>query len=79
VANVIKVRDAVDIPIIGIGGISNGEDVVEFMLAGASAVQLGTINFMNPCAINDILEFLNAYLKQQKLVSVSDLISRLEK
>ncbi|MBN2601591.1 MAG: dihydroorotate dehydrogenase [Candidatus Marinimicrobia bacterium] len=79
VANVIKVRDSIKIPIIGIGGISNGEDVIEFMLAGASAVQLGTINFMNPCAVNEILEFLNTYLKQQKLTSVSDLIGRLEK
>lgn len=78
-ANVIKVRDAVEIPIIGIGGICNGEDVVEFMLAGASAIQLGTINFMNPCAINDILKFLTAYIKQQKLTSISDIIGRLEK
>jgi len=79
VANIIKVQNSVDIPIIGIGGISSGEDVVEFILAGASAVQLGTINFMNPYAVNDILEFLRVYMKQQKLMSISDLIGRFEK
>ena len=78
-ANVIKVREAVEIPIIGIGGISCGEDVIEFMLAGASAVQLGTINFTNPCVVNEILEFLTVYMKQQKLTTISDLIGRLIK
>jgi len=79
VANIIKVQNSVDIPIIGIGGISSGEDVVEFILAGASAVQLGTINFMNPYAVNDILDFLTAYMKQQKLTSINDLIGQLKK
>ena len=78
-ANVIKVREAVEIPIIGIGGISCGEDVIEFMLAGASAVQLGTINFTNPCVVSEILEFLTVYMKQQKLTTISDLIGRLIK
>lgn len=75
-ANVIKVREAVEIPIIGIGGISCGEDVIEFMLAGSSAVQLGTINFTNPCVVNEILEFLTFYMKQQKLTTINDLIGR---
>lgn len=75
-ANVIKVREAVEIPIIGIGGISCGEDVIEFMLAGASAVQLGTINFTNPCVVSEILEFLTVYMKQQKLTTINDLIGR---
>jgi len=78
-ANVIKVHDSVDIPIIGIGGISNGADVIEFMLAGAAAVQLGTVNFMNPHAVNDILEFLTTYMQRQQLTSLSELIGRVEK
>lgn len=78
-ANVIKVRDSVSIPIIGIGGISTGADVIEFMLAGAAAVQLGTVNFMNPHAVNDILEFLTTYMQRQQLTSLSELIGRVEK
>jgi len=58
IAHIIKAARVIDIPIIGIGGIQDGADVVEFLLAGASAVQLGTVNFFDPTAITGILAFL---------------------
>jgi dihydroorotate dehydrogenase (NAD+) catalytic subunit len=66
----------VSIPIIGIGGISCGADVVEFMLAGASAIQLGSVNFFNPLAIHEILDFLQQYLAKQKITSIRDLVGK---
>jgi dihydroorotate dehydrogenase (NAD+) catalytic subunit len=75
-ALLIKARKAVSIPIIGIGGISCGADVVEFMLAGASAIQLGSVNFFNPLAIHEILDFLQQYLAKQKITSIRDLVGK---
>lgn len=75
-AKVIKVSQVLDIPIIGIGGISSGEDVIEFMLAGASAVELGTVHFTNPKAILQIKKFLTNYCKKHKLKRVSDIIGQ---
>ena len=75
-AHIIKARKVIDIPIIGIGGISNGEDVIEFMLAGASAVQLGTVNFYNPCAIYEILNFIEQYMTQYKITSLQKIIGQ---
>ena len=74
---VYQVARAVTIPIIGIGGIATAEDAMEFMLAGASAVQVGTANFVNPRASEDVLEGISAYVRQQKLESVRDLIGAL--
>jgi len=76
IANIIKARKAIDIPIVGIGGIANGEDVVEFLLAGASAVQLGTVHFFDPNAVGKIHNFLQHYLKTQKINAVKDLIGQ---
>jgi len=56
-----EVAHAVDIPLIGMGGAATGTDVVEFMLAGATAVAIGTANFTNPCATIDALEELTHY------------------
>lgn len=78
-ANVIKVFSAVSVPIIGIGGICNGEDVIEFILAGATAVQLGTVNFMNPCAVDGIIRFIENYMQQQQFGAISDMIGCLER
>jgi dihydroorotate dehydrogenase (NAD+) catalytic subunit len=61
---VYDVHSAVKIPILGMGGISTGEDAVEFMLAGASAIAIGTANFANPLAPKKVLEGLTQYLKQ---------------
>ncbi len=77
-ANVIKVKQSVSIPIIGIGGISSGEDVIEFLLAGADAVQLGTVNFTNPAAILEILEYIEKYMLQNHIENLSDIIGGLK-
>lgn len=78
IANIIKAYQVIGIPIIGIGGISRGEDVIEFMLAGASAVQLGTVHFYNPLAINEILQFLEEYCSQNNILSIGDIIGKAE-
>lgn len=72
-AKVLEISRNVDIPIIGIGGISKWQDVIEFMIAGASAVQLGTINFVNPNAGIEMLADLVKYCQQNNLEKLSDL------
>ena len=69
---------AVDIPIIGMGGIMNYEDAIEFMLCGAAAVQIGTANFVNPAAYIDIIKGIKAYSEKNKLRSVKDIIGKLK-
>ena len=76
IANIIKANKAIDIPIVGIGGITTGEDVIEFMLAGASAVQLGTVHFFNPLAVEKIHKFLNQYLESQNIKSIKEIIGK---
>ena len=71
-----QVADAVAIPVIGIGGISTPEDAVEFMLAGASAVQVGTANFINPKATEEIIQGLGTHLTEKNMTSVQELIGR---
>jgi len=72
------VYNKVDIPIIGIGGIMTGTDVAEFMLCGASAVQVGTANFVDPASQSRILKEFIAYLRKKKLNKASDLIGKLK-
>ncbi len=74
---VYQVAQAVTIPIIGIGGIVTAEDAMEFMLAGASAVQVGTANFVNPRASEDVVDGIAAYVREQQLGSVRNLIGAL--
>ena len=74
---VYQVAQAVTIPIIGIGGIATAEDAMEFMLAGASAVQVGTANFVNPRASEEVVDGITAYVREQQLGSVRDLIGAL--
>ncbi|MFQ5934511.1 MAG: nitronate monooxygenase, partial [Dehalococcoidia bacterium] len=71
---VYKVAGAVDIPVIGIGGISNASDALEFIMAGASAVQVGTANFLNPRACFDVLEGLEDYMRKGDIDSLSSLV-----
>lgn len=71
---VYQVYEAVTIPIIGMGGISTWQDAVEFMLAGASAISIGTANFVNPSAPMDILAGLEDYCLQRGYDSVKDII-----
>jgi dihydroorotate dehydrogenase (NAD+) catalytic subunit len=68
----------VTIPIVGIGGIMTGADAAEFMLCGASAVQVGTANFVDPDAQKRILKELKAYLKNKDMKRASELVGRLK-
>jgi dihydroorotate dehydrogenase (NAD+) catalytic subunit len=78
VAMVHKVARAVDIPIMGIGGISDTADAVEFHLVGARALQVGTANFIDPDASMKIIAGLSDYLAQRKLSSIYDIIGKVE-
>ncbi len=69
---------AVNIPILGMGGISNGTDAVEFMLAGATAVAVGTANFVNPEATIDVVDGIAAYCEEQGVSDANELIGALE-
>ena len=69
---------AVSVPILGMGGVTTGTDAVEFMLAGATAVAVGTANFMNPQATVDVIEGIIDYCEKQGVNDVNDLIGALE-
>ena len=71
---VYQVRQAVDVPIIGMGGICSTEDAVEFFLAGANAVAVGTANFSDPSVTMKIADGLENYLKSRRLKNISDLV-----
>lgn len=75
---VYQVARSVSIPVIGIGGIETAEDALEFMLAGATAVQVGTANFINPKASEEVVEGISDYVIREKLHSVRELIGALE-
>jgi dihydroorotate dehydrogenase (NAD+) catalytic subunit len=77
-ANVHKVFKAVKIPVIGIGGIATAEDVVEFILAGASLVQIGTMNYQNPNLGAQLKEKLSQYFSQNGTYSIEDLIGKVD-
>lgn len=69
---------AVSVPILGMGGVATGTDAVEFMLAGATAVAVGTANFMNPQATVDVIDGIIDYCEEQGVNDVNDLIGALE-
>jgi dihydroorotate dehydrogenase (NAD+) catalytic subunit len=73
-----QVARAVAVPVIGVGGIMTGEDAVEFLLAGASAVQVGTANFVDPTSTTRVLDGVAEYCVRQGVARVSDLIGALE-
>lgn len=75
---VYQVAQAVSVPIIGMGGIVTADDAIEFFLAGASAVAVGTANFANPRAILDITQGLEDYLSAKGLAHVSQLVGQLK-
>ncbi|NHZ84695.1 MAG: dihydroorotate dehydrogenase [Planctomycetia bacterium] len=77
-AMVHKISAVVSIPIIGIGGIVNGGNVVEFLLAGATAVQIGTANFRNANASIEIVDELNYYLENNSILHYYELIGKLD-
>ena len=73
-----EVHKAVEVPLLGMGGIATGTDAVEFMLAGATAVAVGTANFTNPTATVDVLDGIIEYCEQQGVKDVSELIGALQ-
>ena len=74
-----QVAASVSIPIIGIGGISTTEDAIEFFLAGATAIQVGTANFINPQATEEIIEGIELYLNKNGIASIEDIIGKARK
>ena len=70
---VYQVAKAVNLPILGMGGIMTGEDAIEFIMAGATAVAVGTANFVNPRATLDILEGIEAYMAQENITDINHL------
>lgn len=77
-AKVLEISRNCDIPIIGIGGISNSDDVLEFMIAGATAIQLGTINFVQPDAATKIVDGLINYCETMKINKLRSLTASYE-
>lgn len=73
-AMVHDVAKAVNIPVIGLGGIASGADAIEFMMAGASAIQIGTVNFINPMAGKEIIEEMEAFLKEQGIKDINEIV-----
>ncbi len=73
-----EVAQQVRIPVIGVGGILSGEDAVEFLIAGASAVQVGTAHFRNPAACIEVMEGIERYLERHAIQDVRDLIGSIQ-
>jgi dihydroorotate dehydrogenase (NAD+) catalytic subunit len=71
---VYQVASALDIPVIGCGGILTGEDAVEFIMAGASAVQVGTATFLNPRAPLDVIEGIEAFLRAEGIEDLREIV-----
>ena len=75
---VYEAAHSVDIPVIGMGGITTGEDVVEFMMAGAAAVEVGTANYFDPCATERIVNDVEKWCYEHRVKAITDLIGALE-
>lgn len=75
---VYQAAHAVSLPVIGMGGIQNGEDALEFILAGATAVSVGTANFTNPYAAKETAEGIRAYMERYQVEDIRDLIGSVQ-
>ena len=75
---VYEVAQAVSIPVVGMGGITCAEDAIEFLMAGATAVQVGTANFTDPYAMPKIIDGLNAWCDRHGVACVSELTGTLQ-
>lgn len=75
---VYECRQTVKIPVIGMGGIADARDVLEFMIAGADAVQVGTANFADPCLWPRLLDGITDYLRRHDIAGVSDLVGSID-
>ncbi len=74
-AKVLEISRNVDIPVIGVGGISSWEDAAEFIIAGASAVQIGTANFVNPKISEEVIEGLRKYCAEMNISDINDVVA----
>lgn len=72
-----QVAKAVKIPVIGLGGIMNGRDALEFMLAGATAVEVGTANFVNPAVTIEIVDYITDYCKRHGIEDINTIIGKI--
>ena len=73
-----QVANAVQVPVVGLGGIASGRDAIEFLLAGATAVQIGTANFVDPHVTVKAIDYIEDYLKRHQITSVRELIGGME-
>jgi dihydroorotate dehydrogenase (NAD+) catalytic subunit len=73
-----QVAQVVKVPVIGIGGIMSAQDALEFIIAGASAIQVGTANFVNPHATTDIIDGIERFLAERRIDRLADMIGSLE-
>lgn len=76
---VYDVFNAVRIPIVGMGGIMNADDAIEFMIAGATAISVGTANFVNPVVSMEVIEGIKNYCKKKKLKKMNELIGKVKR
>ena len=75
---VYQVAQAVKIPILGMGGIVNGEDAIEFMLAGASAISIGAGNFISPTTSIDTIKQIEEYMKKNNIEDINEIVGKVE-
>lgn len=75
---VYQVAQAVNIPVLGMGGIINGEDAIEFMLAGAKAISIGAGNFMNPYTSVNTVKGIEEYMKKYKIEDINEIVGTVE-
>lgn len=73
-----QVANAMKVPVVGLGGIASGRDAIEFLLAGATAVQIGTANFVDPQVTVKAIDYIEDYLKRHQIASVRELIGGME-
>lgn len=73
-----QVANAVKVPVVGLGGIASGRDAIEFLLTGATAVQIGTANFVDPQVTVKAIDYIEDYLKRHQIASVRELIGGME-
>ena len=72
-----QVAKAVNIPVSGLGGIMNGRDALEFMLAGANAIEVGTANFVNPAVTVEIVDYMVDYCKRHGIEDINDIVGKI--
>lgn len=75
---VYQTAQAVKIPIIGMGGIANAEDAIEFLLAGATAVSIGAMNFINPYTTVETVQGIEDYMRQYQITDIKELIGAVQ-